>query len=66
MFLHTLMISGFFKSNKNILKPDGVLIIEAPYLKNLIAGLEYDTIYHEHLMYLSINPMIKLLKNLNF
>ena len=34
--------------------------IEAPYLKNLLQGLEYDTIYHEHLTYLSIKPLREL------
>ena len=66
VFAHINNIEGAVKVIKNILKPDGVLVIEAPYLKNLIAGLEYDTIYHEHLMYLSINPMIKLFKKFEF
>ena len=66
VFAHINNIEGAVKVIKNILQPDGVLVIEAPYLKNLIAGLEYDTIYHEHLMYLSINPMIKLFKRFEF
>jgi SAM-dependent methyltransferase len=66
VFAHINDIEGSVKVIKNILKPDGVLVIEAPYLKNLIAGLEYDTIYHEHLMYLSINPMINLFKKFEF
>lgn len=66
VFAHINDIQGSLKVIKNILMPDGVLIIEAPYLKNLIAGLEYDTIYHEHLMYLSVNPMIKLFKKFGF
>ncbi len=66
VFAHIDDIEGSIKVIKNILKPDGVLVIEAPYLKNLIAGLEYDTIYHEHLMYLSVNPMIDLFKKFEF
>ena len=66
VFAHINDIEGSVKVIKNILKPDGVLVIEAPYLKNLIAGLEYDTIYHEHLMYLSVNPMINLFKKFEF
>lgn len=40
-----------------LLDKKGVFIFEAPYLVNLIENLEYDTIYHEHLSYLSIKPM---------
>jgi len=38
----------------------GVFVFEAPYLVDLVGNLEYDTIYHEHLSYISVMPMIKL------
>lgn len=41
-----------------LLKPDGVFVIEAPYLQDLIDEMEYDTIYHQHLSYLSIKPLV--------
>lgn len=44
------------------LKDDGVFIFEAPYLVNLLKDIEYDTIYHEHLSYLSVKPLIVFLK----
>jgi len=44
-----------------LLAEKGVFIVEAPYLVNLIDNLEYDTIYHEHLSYLSVKPMNYLL-----
>lgn len=40
-----------------LLDDGGAFIFEAPYLVDLIEGLEYDTIYHEHLSYLSVKPM---------
>jgi hypothetical protein len=36
----------------------GVFVVEAPYFGNLVKELEYDTIYHEHLSYLSVRPMM--------
>jgi len=39
---------------------DGKVIIEVPYLKELIDRLEYDTIYHEHLSYFSVSAIYKL------
>lgn len=43
-----------------LLAEKGIFIFEAPYLVDLIDNLEYDTIYHEHLSYLSVKPMITL------
>ena len=37
----------------NLLKPNGVAIIENHYVKNLIDQVEFDSIYHEHLCYYS-------------
>lgn len=45
-----------------LLAEKGVFIFEAPYLVTLIDNLEYDTIYHEHLSYLSVKPMTKLFR----
>ncbi|PPR44013.1 MAG: hypothetical protein CFH30_00001, partial [Alphaproteobacteria bacterium MarineAlpha8_Bin1] len=60
VFAHIDDINGSVEVVKKILLPDGVFVIEAPYLKNLLQGLEYDTIYHEHLTYLSIKPLREL------
>ena len=46
-----------------LLDKEGVFIFEAPYLVDLIENLEYDTIYHEHLSYLSVKPMNTLFHN---
>ena len=45
------------RSLDTLLDKDGVFIFEAPYLVDLIEKFEYDTIYHEHLAYLSLKPM---------
>lgn len=43
-----------------LLDQDGVFIAEFPYLLDLIEHVEYDTIYHEHLSYLSLAPLARL------
>ncbi|OGE78153.1 MAG: hypothetical protein A2751_03255 [Candidatus Doudnabacteria bacterium RIFCSPHIGHO2_01_FULL_46_14] len=48
-----------------LLAPDGVFIFEAPYLVDMFENLTFDTIYHEHLSYLAVRPMIKLLDQYN-
>ena len=45
-----------------LLDKNGVFIFEVPYLVDLIKKLEFDTIYHEHLSYFSILPLLKLVK----
>jgi SAM-dependent methyltransferase len=47
------------------LKQYGTFIIEAPALDSLITNLEYDTIYHEHLSFLSPYPLNVLLERHN-
>ena len=38
----------------------GIFIFEVPHLVDLIKKLEFDTIYHEHLSYFSVLPIINL------
>lgn len=42
------------------MKPDGVAVIEAPYVRDLIDHCEFDTIYHEHLCYFSVTALNRL------
>jgi SAM-dependent methyltransferase len=57
VFAHVDDLEDFVENVRRLLAPGGVLVIEAPYLAELIEKLEYDTIYHEHLSYLSVRPM---------
>lgn len=43
-----------------LLAEDGVFIFEAPYLADMFENLTFDTIYHEHLSYLSVRPLARL------
>lgn len=46
---------------KTILAPSGVFVFEAPYLIDMFENLTFDTVYHEHLNYLAIRPLQRLL-----
>ncbi len=59
VFAHTGNWDEFVKSAKILLSEDGVLIIEAPYLLDFIKKNLFDTVYHEHLSYVAINPLVK-------
>ncbi len=50
----------FLRGAADLLAPDGMVVIEVPSLAELVARLEYDTIYHEHLSYFSITALCRL------
>ncbi len=58
VFAHVDDLAGFMRAVDHLLDERGVFIFEAPYFVNLVGHLEYDTIYHEHLSYLSLRPLI--------
>jgi SAM-dependent methyltransferase len=53
-------INGFVEGIKTVLKPSGVITIEVPHLRNLIAENQFDTIYHEHFSYFSFIALEKI------
>lgn len=66
VFAHIDDLQDFMLTANSILLEDGIMVIEAPYLLNLIEKLEYDTIYHEHLSYLSVKPIANFCKQFDF
>ncbi|CAA7625522.1 class I SAM-dependent methyltransferase [Magnetospirillum sp. UT-4] len=47
-------LNDFVAGMRRLLKPHGVATVEFPHLLTLIAGNQYDTIYHEHFSYFSL------------
>jgi hypothetical protein len=40
---------------------DGLVVVEVPYVRDLLDRVEYDTIYHEHLSYFSATTIFRLM-----
>jgi SAM-dependent methyltransferase len=59
---HVADLNGFVEGIAILLKPEGVAVIEAPYLKDLLDHCEFDTIYHEHLCYFSLTALDHLFR----
>jgi SAM-dependent methyltransferase len=57
---HVPDLNGFVEGISILLKDDGVAVIEAPYVRNLVESCEFDTIYHEHLCYFSVTALSRL------
>lgn len=60
VFAHLDDVKGFLEACRVSLKPDGILVIENPYLIDFIENMEFDTVYFEHVTYWSMRPMIQL------
>jgi SAM-dependent methyltransferase len=59
---HVMDTNGFVSGIAELLKDDGVAVIEVPYVKDLVDKCEFDTIYHEHLCYFSVTALDHLFR----
>jgi len=66
VFAHIFDHDEFIKALRLILRNDGIFIFESPHLSSLLDSFEYDTIYHEHLLYLSLKPVKRFFQRWNF
>jgi hypothetical protein len=57
---HVPDLHGFIAGIATILKPNGLAVIETPYVRDLVERLEFDTIYHEHVFYYSVSSLVRL------
>jgi SAM-dependent methyltransferase len=51
---------NFLAACRSALAPGGFVLVEVPYLAEMLERLEYDTIYHEHLCYFSVTALVSL------
>ncbi len=59
---HVPNLHDFTEGLRLSLAPQGTLVMEFPHVLELIRGLQFDTIYHEHFSYLSLLPVERLLQ----
>lgn len=59
---HIHDLNDLMNGINTILDKDGVFVMEFPYLVDLFQKNEFDTIYHEHLSYFSLQPLTFLFK----
>ena len=57
---HVPDLNGFVAGIAALLADDGVAVIEAPYVVDLVDHCEFDTIYHQHLCYFSVTALVPL------
>ncbi len=60
VFAHIDDIDEIINAVQTLLTDDGVFVSESHYLLDLIEKREFDTVYHEHLCYYSVKPLLHL------
>lgn len=60
VFAHAPDTNDFVAGAAELLKPDGWVVFEFPYGVEMIDKVEFDTIYHEHVYYFTLTPLIPL------
>ncbi len=53
-------LNDFVAGIAHMLAPHGVATVEVPHIVQLIEGLQFDTIYHEHYSYFSFTTLVRL------
>jgi SAM-dependent methyltransferase len=64
VFAHTDHLREFAEGVRNILADDGVFVFEVSYLGDVLNLKLFDTIYHEHLAYHALSPLVLFFQSL--
>lgn len=59
VFAHIADIVGLVNAITELLSDHGVFVFENAYLADTIQGLYFDQIYHEHLQYFGVKPLVR-------
>lgn len=59
---HVSDVTGFIEGIAKVLKPNGVAIIEVPYVREMVESCDASTIYFEHLYYWNVTALCNSFK----
>ena len=60
VYAHVPDINDFTRGLRDSLKPGGTITLEFPHLMRLIDQAQFDTVYHEHFSYLSLQTVSRI------
>lgn len=66
VFAHVDDWKGFVASLEILASKDTLIVLEFPYALDMMRNGCWDTVYHEHLSVVSLNPLVSLLKSSPF
>lgn len=61
VFFHLEELHSATRGIKKLLSTDGVFVVQFLYMKSIVENLAFDQIYHEHLLYYTLQTIEKLL-----
>ena len=59
VFAHADNLKEILRGVHHLLDEDGIFVFEVSYLGDVVEKTLFDTIYHEHLAYHSVSPLVK-------
>lgn len=65
VYAHADNLRDITKGIRNVLSDDGVFVFEVSYLPDMVENMVFDTIYHEHVSYHTLNPLDKFFNSLD-
>lgn len=66
MFAHVPNLGDLMRGVAALLADGGVFVTESHYLLDLLQTRQYDSLYHEHLKYYAIRPLMRLMEAYGF
>jgi len=64
VFAHADDLADIVRGIRDVLADDGVFVFEATYLIDFIDNFLFDTVYHEHVSYHSVDPLARFFDRL--
>lgn len=66
VFAHVNNLSSLLNGVHELLGDGGVFVTESHYMMNILDTLQYDSIYHEHLRFYLLKPLVHLFREHGF
>lgn len=63
---HADDLRSLLATAREVMLPNAIFVFEVPYLRDLVNGTAFDTIYHEHVHYYGIKPLARCLEACGF
>jgi SAM-dependent methyltransferase len=60
VFAHIADLAGVMKGVRSLLRPRGIFATDSQYWLDMVERLHYDNVFHQHLRYYSLRPLIHL------
>ena len=57
---HVADLNGVVAGFRSLVHDAGAIVVEVPYVRDMIEKVEFDTVYHEHLCYFSLTALDRL------